>query len=58
MPLSAKGVSAVDLILSIGVLVGFLCIYALRTVIRMRRGGRAIVDETRLDALRKIEQAK
>ena len=54
----AKGVSTVDLILSIGVLVGFVCLYAVRTVIRMRKGNRAIVDETRLDALRRIEQAK
>jgi hypothetical protein len=46
------------LILSIGVALGIVCIYTLRTVIRMRKGRRAIVGETRLDALRKIEQAR
>ena len=46
------------LILSAGVVMGFACIYTLRAVIRMRKGRRAIVGETRLDALRKIEQAQ
>jgi hypothetical protein len=46
------------LILGIGALGGLVCIFTLRTVIRMRNGRRAIVDETRLDALRKIEQVK
>ncbi len=46
------------LTLSIGVVVGFGCLYALRTVIRMMKGRRAIGDETRLDALRKIDQAR
>jgi len=46
------------LTLSIGVVVGLGCLYALRTVIRLMKGRRAIVDETRLDALRKIDQAR
>jgi hypothetical protein len=46
-----------SLILSIGVVVGFVCLYTLWTVIR-RKWRRDIVDETRLDALRKIEQAQ
>jgi hypothetical protein len=46
------------LTLSIGVVVGFWCLYALRTVIRLMKGRRAIGDETRLDALRKIDQAR
>lgn len=47
-----------SLILSIGVVVGLMCIYTLWTVIRTRRRRRDIVDETRLDALRKIEQVQ
>jgi hypothetical protein len=46
------------LIVSIGVVVGLASIYALRTLILTSKRGRAIVDETRLDALRKIEQAQ
>jgi len=46
------------LTLSIGVVVAFGCLYALRTVIRLMKGRRAIGDETRLDALRKIDQAR
>lgn len=54
-----KGGSTVDgFILSTGVVVGFVCIYTLRTVIRMRKGRRAIVGETRLDALRRIEHSE
>jgi hypothetical protein len=45
------------LISSIGVVVGLASIYALGAAIVTRKRGRAIVDETRLDALRKIEQA-
>ena len=47
-----------SLSLSIGVVVGFVCIYTLWTAIRTMKRRRAIVDETRLDALRKIEQAQ
>jgi len=48
-----------SLILSIGVVVGVVCIYPLWTVvIRTRNRRRDIVDETRLDALRKIEQTQ
>jgi hypothetical protein len=43
---------------SIGVVVGLASIYALRTVILTWKRGHAIVDETRLDALRRIEQAQ
>jgi hypothetical protein len=46
------------LILSIGVVVGSVCIYTLWAVIRMRKWRRNIPDETRLDALRKIEQVR
>ena len=46
------------LTLSIGVVVAFGCLYTLRTVIRLMKGRRAIGDETRLDALRKIDQAR
>ena len=45
-------------VVMVGVVVGFGCIYALRTVIRMMKGRRAIGDETRLDALRRIDQAR
>lgn len=45
-------------ILSIGVVVAFVSLYTLRAVIRMRKWRRAIMDETRLDALRKLEQAQ
>ena len=45
------------LISSIGVVVGLASIYVLRAILTRKRG-RAIVDETRLDALRKIEQAQ
>ena len=41
---------------SIGVVAGLASIYGLRTVILTRTRGRAIVGETRLDALRRIEQ--
>jgi hypothetical protein len=44
------------LILSIGVIVGLVCIYTLLAVIRMRKWRRGFMDETRLDALRKLEQ--
>ena len=47
-----------SLILSIGVVVGFVCIYTLWTLIRMSKGRRAIVDETRLEALRKLEHGQ
>ncbi len=54
----AKGVSTVDILISsIGVVVGLASIYALGAAIVTRKRGRAIVDETRLDALRRIEQA-
>jgi len=46
------------LILSIGVVVGSACIYAVWAVIRTRKWRRSIPDETRLDALRKIDQAR
>ena len=47
-----------SLILSIGVVVGSVCIYTLWTVIHTRKRRHDIVGETRLDALRKIEQAQ
>jgi hypothetical protein len=43
---------------SIGVVVGLASIYTLRSVILTWKRGRAILDETRLDGLRKIEQAE
>lgn len=45
-------------ILSIGVVVGFVCLCSLWTVIHARMRRRDIVPETRLDALRKIEQVR
>ena len=47
-----------SLILSIGVVVGLVCIFTLWTVIRTRRRQRDIGDDTRLDAIRKIEQVQ
>lgn len=47
-----------SLILSIGFVVGLVSIYTLSTVIRTMKRRRAIVGETRLDALRKMEQAR
>ena len=47
-----------SLIFSLGGVVGFVCIFTLWTVIRTMKRRRAIVGETRLDALRKIEQAQ
>ncbi len=46
------------LTISIGVVVCVGCLYAVRTVIRMMKGRRAVGDETRLDALRRIDQAR
>jgi len=46
------------LILSIGVVGGSACIYTIWAVIRTRKWRRNILDETRLDALRKIEQVR
>ena len=46
------------LILSIGVVVGSASIYTAWAVLRTRKWRRNILDETRLDALRKIEQVR